>query len=77
MHSVVMVSLLPLPIKKCNIPQKHLDEHQLTNREVLKGVLRQVLHPLIFNQNTGAKGGYYKAHCANGNFRRWKLVLAA
>jgi hypothetical protein len=27
-HSVVMVALLPIPIKKRNIPQKQLDERQ-------------------------------------------------
>jgi hypothetical protein len=27
-HSVVMVALLPIPIKNCNIPQKQLDEER-------------------------------------------------
>jgi len=30
-HSVVMVALLPIPIKNCNLPQKRLDEQQHTN----------------------------------------------
>jgi len=39
-HSVVMVALLPIPIKNRNIPQKRLDEQWQTNREVLNEVLR-------------------------------------
>jgi len=34
-HSVVMVALLPIPMKNRNIPQKGLDEQWHTNREVL------------------------------------------
>ena len=38
MHSIVMVTLLPIPIKNCNTFQKRLDEHWQTNREVLNEV---------------------------------------
>jgi len=38
-HRVVMVALLPILIRNCNIPQKRLDEQQQTNREVLNEVL--------------------------------------
>jgi len=31
-HSLVMVALLPIPIKNHNIPQKRLDEQRQTNR---------------------------------------------
>jgi hypothetical protein len=48
-HSVVMVALLPIPIKNRNIPQKRLDVQRQTNREVLYDVLRRVLQPLTFN----------------------------
>jgi len=47
-HTVVMVALLPIPIKNCNIPQMRLDEKRQTNREVLKVVLCLVLQPLTF-----------------------------
>jgi len=57
-HTVVMVSLLPIPIKNCNIPQKPLDEQRQTNREVLNEVLRRVLQPLTFKQNPNAESGY-------------------
>jgi hypothetical protein len=47
-HSVVMVTLLPIPINNRNIPQKWLTEQQRRNREVLNAVLQQVLQPLTF-----------------------------
>jgi hypothetical protein len=47
-HSVVMVALLPIPIKNRNIPQKGLDKQRQTHREVLNDVLRRVLQPLTF-----------------------------
>ena len=77
MHSVVMVALLPIPIKYRNIAQKRLDEQQQTNREVLKEVLRRVLQPLSFKQHPSAETGYYNVLCADGNFRRCKPVSAA
>jgi hypothetical protein len=47
-QSVVMVALLPIPIKSRNIPQKRLNEQRQTNREVLNEVLGRVLQPLTF-----------------------------
>ena len=76
-HSVVMVALLPIPIKNRNIPQKRLDEQRQTNREVLNEVLRRVLQPLTFKQHPSAESRYYNVLCADGNFRRCKPVLAA
>jgi hypothetical protein len=38
-HSVVMVALLPIPIKNCNIPQKPLDEQRQTNRRAEQSTL--------------------------------------
>jgi hypothetical protein len=51
MHSVVMVALLPIPIKNRNIAHNWLNEQRLneqwqTTREVLKDVLRWVLQTL-------------------------------
>jgi len=76
-HSVVMVALLPIPIKNCNIPQKRRNAQQQTNRKVLDEVLRQLLQPLTIKQNPSAGSRYYNVLCADGNFRRCKLVLAA
>ena len=76
-HTVVMVALLPIPIKNCKIPRKRLDEQRRTNREVLNDVLRRVLQPLIFKQNPNAESGCYNVLCTDGHFRRCKPDLAA
>jgi hypothetical protein len=74
-HSIVMVALLPIPIKNRNIPQTRLDEQRQTNREVLNQVLWRLLQPLTFKPNPRAGSGYYNVLCADGNFRCCKLVL--
>jgi hypothetical protein len=76
-HTVVMVTLLPIPIKHCNIPQKRLDKQRPTNRKVLNEVLRRVLQPLTFKQSPNAESGNYNVFSADGNFRCCKPVLAA
>jgi len=76
-HSVVMVALLPIPIKNRIIPPVPVDEQWQTNQEVLNKALRRVLQPFSFNQNPGAGSGYYNVHCADGNFRRCSSDLAA
>jgi len=77
MHSVVMVALLPIPIKNRHDPQQRLDEQRQTNREVLNEVIRQVFHPLTFEHNPSAESGFYNVLCADGNFRNCKPVSAA
>jgi len=77
MHSVVMATILPIPMKNCNISPKPLDEQWQTIPEVQNNVLRRVLHPLTFKQNPCAERGYYNVLCADGNFRRCKPVLEA
>jgi len=74
-HTVLMVALLPIPIKNRNIPQKQLDEQRQTNWMVLNEVLRRVLQPFTFKQNPNAESWYYNVLCADGNFRRCKPVL--
>jgi len=76
-HSVVMVALLPIPIKNRNIPQKRLDEQRQTNWVVLNEVLRRVLQPLTFKQHPCAERGYYNVLWPDGNFRRCEPVLSA
>jgi len=56
-HTVVMVALVPIPIKIRDIPQKRVDEQWQMNREVLNEVLRQVLQPLTFKHNPNAESG--------------------
>jgi hypothetical protein len=77
MHSVIMVALLPIPIKKGNIPEKWLHEQWQTSQEVLNEVLRRLLQPLTFKQNPRAGSRYYNVLCSDGNFRCCKPVLAA
>ena len=76
-HTVVMVALLPIPMKNRKIPQQRLDEQRQTNHEVLNEVLRRVLKPLTFTLIPSAESGNYKILFADGNFRRCKQVLAA
>jgi len=73
-HTVIMVTLLPIPIKNRNIPQKRLDEQRHTIREVPNEVLWRVLQPLTFKQNPNAESRYYNVLCADGNLRRCKPV---
>jgi len=77
MHSMVMVALLLISIRNCNIPQKWLDEQQQTNPEVQNELLQRILQPLTFLKNPSTEGRYYNVLCADGNFRCWKPVLAA
>jgi len=76
MHTIIMVTLLPIAIMNRTIPQKWLEEHWQTNREVLNRVLRQLLLSLTIKQNPGAVSEYYNFLRSDGKFRRCKLVLA-
>jgi hypothetical protein len=76
-HTILIVALLPIPIKNCNIHQKRLDEQRQTKREVLNEVQRRVLQPLKYKQIPNAESWYYNVLCADGNFRRCKPVFAA
>jgi hypothetical protein len=76
-YSIVMVTLLTIPIKNHTIPKKRLDELRQTHWEVLNEVLRRQLQPLTFKHNHRTGSGYYNILCADGNFRRCKPVLAA
>jgi len=76
-HSVVMVALLPIPIKNHNVPPERLDEQWQTNREVLNEVPRRLIQPVTLKHNPCADSGYFKILCADGNFRCCQPVLAA
>jgi len=64
MHSVVMLTLLPIAIKNRNVPHKQLDKQQQTNWAVLNDVLWWVLQPVTFEQNPNTESGYYMVGCA-------------
>jgi len=72
-----MVALQPIPIKNRNIPQKQRDSQRQTDREVLIKVLPRVIPPLTFKQHPSTESVYFNVLWADGNFRRFKLVLAA
>jgi hypothetical protein len=57
-HTVVMVILLPIPIKNRTISQKRLDEPRQTHREVLNEVLWLLLQPLTIKQYPSAGSEY-------------------
>jgi hypothetical protein len=76
-NRVVIVAILPIPIKNGNLPQTWLDEQRHTNREVLNEILWRVLQPLNLKHNPSAVSGYFNVLCADGNFRCCKPVLAA
>jgi len=75
-HSIIVVTRLPIPIKKFNIPQKWFDEQQQTHRDVLNQVFWQVLQQLTITHHPSARSGYFNVRFPDGNFRHWKPVLA-
>jgi len=77
MHSILIVALLPIPIKNRNLPQNQLSEQRQTTREVLNEILQWVLKLLTLKQIPGAESWYYNFLCADGNFRHCKLVSTA
>jgi hypothetical protein len=76
-HNVVMVALLPIPIKNRKILQTRLNEQQQTHQEVMNEVLRQLLQHLTFKHNPPAESGSDNLLCEDGNTRHCKPVLAA
>jgi hypothetical protein len=76
-HTLTIVALLPIPIKKRNIHQKRLYEQRHTNREVMNEMLQRLLKPHTSKLNPCADSGYYKVVYIYGNFRHWKPVLVA
>jgi hypothetical protein len=77
MDSIVMVTLVPIPIKNRNIDENRLDERWQTNGKVLNEVLQWVLLPFSVEHNSSAKSRDYKVLCADGNFQHCKPRLAA
>jgi hypothetical protein len=57
MHCVVIVAVLPIPIKNHHIPQTLLDEERQPNREVLNEALQHSVQPLTFRQYPSAESG--------------------
>ena len=76
-HSVVIVALLLIPIKNCNIAEKQQDKQWHTNREVLNEALRPVLKALTITHSPSTESRYDNVLCEDGYFRRCKPVLEA
>jgi len=74
---IVIIALLPFPIKNRKICQKWLDELRQTYRELLNKVLRRGLQGLTVKPKPSGQSEYYNVLCADGTLRRCKPVLAA
>ena len=72
MHSVLLVALLPIPIKMRDIPLSRYNEQKEHNRMILQHVLRHILGPLM-----RADRRVFFAWCADGHFRRCVASPAA
>jgi len=68
-HTVIMVTLLSIPSKHHDIPQKWMDDQCQTNQEVLKEVPRLVFQPLTITQNPGTESRYYNILFADDNIQ--------
>jgi hypothetical protein len=76
-HTIIIVALLPIPMKNRNISQKQLDDQWRTNQEVLNKLFWRVPHPLTFEQNPNAESWHYNVLCADSNIRSCTPGLAA
>jgi len=74
---VVMVALLPIPIRYDNIPQRRQGEQWHKIRAVQNEVVQQVPQPLTCKQNASTESRYLKVRWAHSNFRHCQPVLAA
>jgi hypothetical protein len=58
-HTVVIVTLMEIPITNIIIPQKQQDEQQQTNREVPNIVLWRALQPLTLKQHPNTHSWFH------------------
>jgi len=72
MHSVLLVTLLPIAIKMRDIPLSQYNEQKEHNRMILQHVLHHILGPLI-----RADLRVFFAWCVDGHFRRCVATPAA
>jgi hypothetical protein len=72
MQSVLLVALLPVPIKLRNVPARQLALQRERNHAVTQGVLRHILEPLYHPE-----GGIFTALCADGHYRRCSATVSA
>ena len=72
MHRVLLVALLPIPIKMRDIPLSWYNEQKEHNRMILQHVLRHILGPFM-----RADRWVFFTWCADGHFRRCVALPAA
>lgn len=73
MHAVLLVALLPIPIKMREIPLKKRNAQREHNRIVSQHVLQHVMQGLLHSEN--GNHSFY-AHCADGSYRYCYPTLA-
>jgi hypothetical protein len=71
-QSVLLVGLLPVPLKLRDVPARQLARQHERNPTVARGVLRCILEPLCHPE-----GGVFTALCANGQRRRCYTTVSA
>jgi len=73
MHGVLLVALLPIPVKMRDIPLKKRNAQRERNRMVSQHVLQHVMHGLL---NSETENRNFYACCADGRFRYCCPTLA-
>jgi hypothetical protein len=71
-QSVLLVGLLPVPLKLRDVPARQLAWQRERNRTVTQGVLRRILEPL-----SRPEGGVFTALCADGHHRQCYATVSA
>jgi hypothetical protein len=71
MHSVVLVALLPQPLKARDVPLSHKNKQKKHNRLIQQTVLDYLLQPL-----SNAQDWQFDAFCSDENWRRCHAVLS-
>lgn len=66
MHAVLLVALLPIPIKMRDIPLKKRNAQREHNRMISQQVLQHVMQGLLYAENENRN---FYARCADGGYR--------
>ena len=74
MHGVLLVALLPIPVKMRDVPTKRRNAQREHNRMVMQHVLQHVLQDLRTDQG---QVQHFYANCADGKVRNCYPTLAA
>jgi hypothetical protein len=81
MHGVLLVALLPIPVKMREVPAKIRNAQREHNRTIMQNVLRHVMHGLLPPEGVEGKPQVnvrsFYAYCADGRVRYCYPILAA